>query len=221
MPRARPIALLVVLALVAGLGVTGCAAGRPDTAAIVGGVRITAQQVEEVAREAVELRADPTLATLADAEEFVLGVMVMTELGRRIVAERSLSVAPPDVPQVARQLGVGPDSKLARLFAEWLPVGGALAADAAPAQPSDEDIHVIIAWARRHGQVAEDARTEDLAKRVRADADLPYQAGLRDMLRAAGDKYGLVVNPRYGPLKVLKWRLPLLSRPGVVDVPVT
>jgi hypothetical protein len=214
MPRTRRIAPLIALALVAGLGVTGCSGGQPDTAAVVAGVRITNKQVEELTREALQIRAlhDPI-----DGQAEVLGLLVITELGRRLAAERKIQLAAPDAEQAAQQLGLPPDSKLVRANAEWIPVGVALSANTEPAPLQDEDIGVLVAAWRRSGTFAATASTNDIVKVLRSDQDLPGAVGLRNLLRAAGDRYGLTVNPRYGRLIVFK-RLPLL-RGAVVDLP--
>jgi hypothetical protein len=206
--------VLAALLLVTGLGGTGCASGQPDTAAVVAGVRITNQQVEELTREAVTAGVvrDPV-----DGREEVLGLLVVTELGRRVAAERSITVVPaPEISEAAAS-SLGPDSKLARAIAEWAPLDTVLSAGAAPAQPSDDDVRVIVAALRRDPRVPAAVSTGDLTKSIRANAEVPYDVGLRNLLRSAADRYGLLVNPRYGRLLIRQ--LPLLAESTVTDRP--
>lgn len=187
--------VVAVLALVAGLALTGCGKSEPDVAAYVGSKKITHAQVEEVTKG-----LDRSALLQGNPDQAVLGQLVALEVGRRMVAEKGLTVQPVDPAQIAEQAGLPPGSRLARLLAETQAVLQALAPGAGTVAPTEEDQREVFDTLLFRGQRVADTQEFGSVRGLLTEEQLGVALAVRKQLDEAAEKYGVTVNPRYTQL---------------------
>jgi hypothetical protein len=219
MSRIRRFALLAVLALAAGVVLSGCGTAQPGTAAYVDGTRYTEKQVDAIA---AELRRSAVASQVVSARIEAVRWLVLGDLARRAAAERSITVPGADYAGIAAQLGLPQSSLTARTAAEWIAARNAVVAKAEPVAPSQDDVRNVYEALKLDPQFPKDVTFEQAAGQIQADPDLPLAVGVRNIFDEVANKSDVVVNPRYRPLFIDFGSLRLVVAAGsdlVTDLP--
>lgn len=195
---------VTVLALVAALGLAGCARDTEE-ALRVGDVSVANSQVEDSAAPFVGvLGADAPgtsgTETVAQVRQSVVQLTAFKEVASRYARETGVRPESPDYAGAAQAFQLDVDDPYVRLNAEAVALRDALLADATGRQPTEDEIRRVyddfIALAGAGAATFDQIRNELLGF-----PEYQQALALRDELIAAADRYGVTVNPRYQPLE--------------------
>jgi hypothetical protein len=223
LPRTRRVALVAALALLAGVALVGCGRSQPATAAYVGDTRYTERQVDAIADDISKL---PSSDDDDPPRVQAVSLLVVNDLARRAAQAQSIAVPPSDYDGVARVTDLPDDSALVRVVGDWRAVASALSQRVSPVQPTEDDLREVFLGLRSNPNVPAGLTYEAVADQLRDDTQLPQMVAVRNVLREAAVKHGVVLNPRYRPLRVDlgdgERRVPFLIAEGsdvVTDLP--
>ncbi|TDC78095.1 hypothetical protein E1193_21310 [Micromonospora sp. KC606] len=211
---------LIAAASVAALGVlslTACGRMSPDVAAYVGDRTYSVARVDEVyddaqsrfadavRQQAAEAGAVPTADQLRSAvtRQDVVNLLVSIDLGKRIVAERGLSVTDQFTPeQLAPELRMPPQAEYAQLWGEWVDISMALNQKLPPAELSDESVMAVYHAIAKAGGVQPGLTVAQVRQLFGDGGFVRSAAALSAAMEEQADKVDLSVNPRFTPLGV-------------------
>jgi hypothetical protein len=207
--RVRRLAGLVAV-LVAGSALTACRS-QPDVAAYVGDRKVTTAQVDAIV-QGVNAEADRRLAAFARARATdpgtlpppivrttgteIVSLIVLADLGHRVIAERGLSPRPAPADTIAETFGLPPTDPYVVLWADYLSGLQSVAA-AEQARPLTDDEADLLYDA---GASDPDADYDDAVYHFKTQVNLGPLFGARRRLAAAMEGADVSVNPRYGPV---------------------
>ncbi len=212
MQRARRLAFVAVLAVLAGFAFAGCRA-EPGVAAYIGDVKISESRVEELvqdARQAAEADHEAALAAavatgvlvppreMAPKRDQVVATLVLTEIFRRLVAERHLQPIPVDSAKVALADNIAPSSTYLPVRVEMHSYYFALIDDVQPVEPTQAELRE--AYDRARVLSAQDT-FEQVAQVLSASRVYQVAVSLRRAIADAVTRYRVVISPRYRPLE--------------------
>jgi hypothetical protein len=194
-----------LLAAVAGLlALVGVAACRelPTVAAYAGDAQLTNAQVEQVVQEF----KDPAVRQqhAGDIREIVVSSFVLTEVGRRVAADRGITIPAPDLSQyqdIANGDGVPLDSRFIRSVADANAAMSALKSMVTPHAPTEAEQREVYDTI----QASLQGQSIPPFDQVRNQLDSPQMRtalAVRPLIRDGVKKYDVVVNPRYQPVGV-------------------
>jgi hypothetical protein len=224
MQRVRALALVAVLA---GLLLSGCQAQPSNQAASVGDVTITDAQVDAVAAAYENAEASqPDRPPFGNGEraflrQFVVQASVFNELARRYAAEKGLPAPTVDYAATAQRLGVPADNPFTKIVADSDAYRQMLLSRSAAGQPTDEDMRDAY---DRYVKAATNAAVEpvpyeDIRNELVQTPEFAQGVGLRNELADAAERYGVEVSPRYQPLESPIWA-PSQSQLVLVGLPL-
>ncbi|MEV4509368.1 hypothetical protein AB0K00_10465 [Dactylosporangium sp. NPDC049525] len=188
-----------VLALVAALAcafLAGCRSD-PNVAAYLGDGAVT---IEEVGSVAADLTFAP--AQRGQVTGYVLGSMIIRDVGRRLAAERSLTVRQETTPgMVAQYYDLPADARIVTLVTDTQNVLLTLAAAVTPVEPDrDQQRAAFDALFFASGRpVSERYAFEQVQYLLNRDS-IGRMIALRQLLDDAVAASGITVNPRYAGL---------------------
>ena len=193
MSRIRALALLAVLAVTS---LAGCRSD-PNVAAYLGAGAVTIDEVGSVA-------GDLTFAAAqrGDVADYVLGSMIIREVGTRLVAQRSLELSHATSPDlVAQYYNLPADAPIVSLVADTQNVLLTLAGSVTPIEPDrDQQRAAFDALYFASGRpVAERFTFEQVQYLLNRDS-IGRMIALRRLLDDAVAASGITVNPRYAGL---------------------
>jgi hypothetical protein len=188
-----------VFVLVAALAVTSLAGCRSDpaVAAYLGAGPVTVSQVERIA---ADLHTTP--AQRGEVKGYVLGSMIIREVGRRLVAERSLTPSRATAAEaVAKYYDLPVDAPVVSLVTETQNILLTLATAVTPVGPDrDQQRAAFDALYFPDGRpVAQRHPFERVQYLLNRDT-IGRMIALRRVLDAAVAASGITVNPRYAGL---------------------
>ncbi|WP_327008230.1 hypothetical protein OHA72_13825 [Dactylosporangium sp. NBC_01737] len=204
-----------VLALVAALAVTSLAGCRsdPDVAAYLGEDAVTIAEVRGIA-------ADLTFAPAQRGQVtgYVLGSMIIREVGGRIAAERSLTVRQETTPaMVAQYYDLPADARIVTLVTDTQNILLTLAAAVAPVEPDrDQQRAAFEALYFPSGRPVSERYTFEQIQYLLNRDSIGRMIALRRLLDDAVATSGITVNPRYAGLT---YGLPVEVRLGQSGAP--
>lgn len=192
-----------VVALVGVLALSGCQAS-PTLAASIGGVSIQNADVDATVATIEDdfAKANKQLPPElhGDVRQRVMLATVFNEVARRYAKEKNIPVPAVDYNAAAQQFGLPASDPYVRLNADTQVLLSTLLAAAKPATPTEADYHE--AYDLYRAAAGEQASSyEEVQPEIAALTEFNTALGLRQELVAAADRYGLVVNPRYSPLR--------------------
>ncbi|WP_433080650.1 hypothetical protein ACQP1P_43695 [Dactylosporangium sp. CA-052675] len=208
--RVRRLAGVVALALAAGSALAACRS-QPDVAVYVGDRQVSAASVDAIVKS-VNDEADRRVAAFAAARAKdpgtlppplvrtngteVVSLIVLADLGRRVIAERGLSSRTAPVDTVARTFGMSPSDPYVVLWTEYL--GGLQSVAAAEqARPlTDEEADRL--W--EAGGADADADYDEATHHFKTQISLGPLFSAQRRLAGALHASDVSVNPRYGPV---------------------
>jgi polyhydroxyalkanoate synthesis regulator phasin len=195
MQRARRVALLVVLALVGALALTGCRS-EPSAAIYVGSTTYTQKQVDKLADELKEA----SNFSRGEARHLVTEWIVVRDVAQRLVAEKQWAKPQVDLQETAQATGLPADAPLTKLYAEFQAYGGALQQHITPVTPTEADWADLYQRAQTAGLVDAKTPEPEFRQSLGPQNEQVFQAnlGLRDLYNEAIKKADVVVNPKYG-----------------------
>jgi hypothetical protein len=204
MQPARRVALVAVLALIAGLALAGCRS-ESSVAAYVGDRRYTHAEVDELAQEGME-KISPDRGVV---RQTVLSWLVLRDVGQREARERNLEVQGIDPAEVEQSAQLRAGSPLAKLFVEAVAVVAAFEGTVTPIEPTEADQREVYESLTVNGQPIPNPFDEvrPFLTKESIGRPLALRTVFTDMLAAAK----VTVNPRYAPL-----RYPVQVRVGQV-----
>jgi hypothetical protein len=188
-----------VLALVAALATTSLAGCRsdPDVAVYLGTDTVT---IDEVRAVAADLTFAP--AQRGQVTGYVLGSMIIREVGGRLAAQRSLPVLQQTSPDmVAQYYDLPADAQIVTLVTDTQNILLALAAAVTPVAPDrDQQLAAFAALYFPSGRpVSEQYTFEQIQYLLNRDS-IGRMIALRRLLDEAVATSGITVNPRYAGL---------------------
>lgn len=224
----RRLAPAVVLALVAGLALSGCQTTSSSVAVQIGDFRVTNAEVDHIVdlmdQQLLAVRQSqaapdpgtngaspsPTApaeglgkATIGGWRTTIVQFMVFNEVARRMLADLNITVPKPDYAAAAEQIPLHADNPYIALAVDSDSYRSALLQNAKAVPPTNADLHAaydkVVAAGAQVGTFEE--TLADLQ-----GLNLGQGLGLRASMAEALTKYGVVVNPRYLPLE-----LPLIA----------
>ncbi len=199
-----------VLALVAALAATSLAGCRsdPNVAAYLGDDAVT---IAEVARVAGDLPFAP--AQRGEVTGYVLGSMIIREVGTRVAAERSLPVQRQTTPAaVAQYYNLPADAPIVALVTDTQNILLTLAAAVTPVEPDREQQRAAFdALYFPSGRPVSERYTFEQIQYLLNRDSIGRMIALRRLLDDAVAASGITVNPRYGGLT---YGLPIEVRLG-------
>ncbi len=210
MHRARRLVPAAILAVLAGLALTGCRT-QPGIASYVGDTRLTDNEVEQLVTtiETDVKNAGGTLQKEAygNIRQLVVQLTVFTEIAKRYAAEKGLTLPAQDYETAAQQFGLPVTDPFVKLAVDSDAYRTLLLENAQPANPTEADLR--DAYDRVVASGVQEISFEQLKDQLAALPQLRSGVGLRNELAAAADRYGVSVNPRYQPVE-----MPLSGVPG-------
>lgn len=190
---------IVVLALVAALAATSLAGCRsdPNVAVYLGDDAVT---IEQVGRVADDLTFAP--AQRGEVTGYVLGSMIIREVGGRVAAERSLTVQRQTTPgAVAQYYSLPADAPIVSLVTDTQNILLTLATAVTPVEPDrDQQRAAFDALYFPSGRPVSERYTFEQVQYLLNRDSIGRMIALRRLLDAAVAASGITVNPRYGGL---------------------
>jgi hypothetical protein len=193
----RRLALVAVLAVVAGLALTGCRA-QPRVAAYVGDRQYTNHDVDAYLGELNGLHLPN-----GNTRQAILSALVMGDVGRRVADARKLPVPAADVAGTAKALQLPADSPVSRLLAESNAVVQALSEQVTPVQPTEEDQREVYEGLTFQGQLVSKFQKFEAVRQLLDQEQIGRGLAVRGVFNEALAKYHVTVNPKYAPLRYL------------------
>ncbi|HEY2947770.1 MAG TPA: hypothetical protein VGJ53_05125 [Micromonosporaceae bacterium] len=199
--RARRLGVAAALAVVGVLVLGACARSNPSVAAYVGN---TAYTKSEVDRAFDTLPKDQTQRNPQALRQFIVSMMVLSEVAERNAAAAGKPLAKPtaeQVQQIARQLSLPADSAFVRLQARYQGAVQHLESEAKSTEPDDTLRREIFDGLRAQGVIP--AGTTFAQVRAAIDSsELRHLVGVRTLLGDLVNRYHVRVNPAYAPLEL-------------------
>ncbi len=234
MQRARLLAVVAVLAVFGGVTLTGCRS-EAGVAAYVGDTRISESRVEQLVRDAqsradaedgvhlstadcresLRQSPDPDLVCAPGRDE-VVGTLVLTELGRRMVADRHLSPLVFASQDVAAAERIPRSSAYASARAEMHGYLSAVTQGLGPVEPTAAELRYAYDRLHEAKALAPEETYEVVAAALSGDEEFKGALGLSRPFADSVKRYHVVVSPRYRTIE-----LPVTVRRGVAVVQVS
>jgi hypothetical protein len=210
MHLARRLVPAALLAVIAGLALTGCRT-QPGIASYVGDSRLTDNEVEQLVTtiETDVKNAGGTLQKEAygNIRQLVVQLTVFNEIARRYAAEKSLTLPEQDYEAAAQQFGLPVTDPFVKLAVDSDAYRNLLLENVQAVTPTEADLR--DAYDRIVDAGIQEITFEQVRDELAALPQLRTGISLRNELAAAADRYGVSVNPRYQPVE-----MPLTSVPG-------
>jgi len=226
--RVRRVALVAVLALLAGSSLTGCRS-EPAVAAYLGDRKVTVDELNEIvaavndvadertaliARMRAEQVAFSTTAKPGDTppqvdpdalkpvtrtnSREVLSLLVCAEVGRTVIDEQSLAAAATPPEVFGGLFGLQASDRYVRLWGDYWTVYRAIGKRSKPQPVTDEQAEVFYDAMLAAGQVQGDA--DAAIGTIKSDATVGAVFQTQRVFDDAARRAGVRLNPRYGQL---------------------
>jgi hypothetical protein len=215
--RARRVASAVSLAVAGALVLGACGRAQPSVAAYVGDARYSTSRVDQIYTDARTRYHDAVQAqaaqagTTASAEELksrvtrqdVVNLLVSIDLGKRIAAEKQLTIPDEVQPdQLAQQIQMPPDAEYAKLWGEWIDIYETLSAKLPPAELSDKAVMAVYQALVKVGAIKPGLSVADVRQAFGQGEFVQTTTALSVALSDEAKRVHVSVNPRYRPLAV-------------------
>jgi hypothetical protein len=212
MQRVRRLAFVAVLALAAGLVLSGCRS-QPGAAIYIGSAKYTEKYVDGLSDQLTKL---PGLSR-GDGRRTIVQWIVIRDLGKRMVSDKNW--APPQVDEQAAssqfmdamqgdpalaQKVIAAIRPLIRLYAQYQGYIAAAQEHVTPAKPTDADYADLYARAKAAGlvQAGMDEATYRENLGPQNEELLASNLGLRNLYSDVIKKSDVSINPKYAPAEL-------------------
>ncbi|WP_433210787.1 hypothetical protein ACQP00_48895 [Dactylosporangium sp. CS-047395] len=205
--RVRRFAGAIALSLVF---LTACRS-QPDVAVYLGDRTVSAAEVDAIVR-GVNDEADRRIAAFAAARATdpgtlpppivrttgteVVSLIVLADLGRRVIADRGLTTHPAPADTIAETFAMPPADRYVRLWTEYLTGLQSVAAAEQNRPLTDDEADRLY----EAGAADPDVDYDEAVHRFKTQLNLATLFGAQQRLAGAMAGADVSVNPRYGPV---------------------